>query len=126
MPAPFQSGFEVRMSRRLFLFNTTIITGLPAQGEATYSVQSLSVESARAIHAAAPEVVSAIGHDAAAAALAALLDAPVAVSRIPAAQAAGDQAICLKIRGRLPEGKILSLPEMGAIGFDLYLLTRTS
>lgn len=35
----------------------------------------------------------------------------------------GDDAICIKLRGRAPEGKVLSREEVEAIGFDLVLLS---
>lgn len=108
----------------LYLFNTTIVTGLPAEGAAVYEIRRLTVAEAREIYASAAAVRSAIGHDAAAGALSALLEAPVLVNRVPAEQAPGDMALCLKIRGRLPEGKILTLEEMEEIGYDLFLMTR--
>ena len=48
----------------------------------------------------------------------------IEVNRIQAQMQVGDQAIALKMRGRLPEGKILSLQEMEEVGFDFYHIER--
>lgn len=113
------------MFAKVFLFNTTIVTGLPPGYEpASYMIHRINAGMARDIMDSATEVVSAIGHDASAAALGAILGRPVAVNRIAAVQGVGEAAICLKLRGRLPEGQILTIEEMEAIGFDLYLMVR--
>jgi hypothetical protein len=107
------------------LLNTSIITGLPADlGEATYSIRKISPEQAREITAGG--FTSAIGHDAAARAMTTVLGATVPVNRVPSAQRVGQKAIVLKVRGRLPEGAILDDAALAEIGFDLFLLTRTT
>jgi len=42
------------------------------------------------------------------------------------AQEVGQQAIVLKINGRIPEGKILSLEDIEEIGYTLKLMVRNS
>jgi len=42
------------------------------------------------------------------------------------AQEVGQQAIVLKINGRIPEGKILSLEDIEGIGYTLKLMIRNS
>lgn len=67
---------------------------------------------------------SAIGHEATAQALSSLLGFDVPVNRIQAVQEVRQLAVVLKLRGRLPEGRILTLDELYEIGFDLLLLER--
>ena len=127
------------MTNTLWLFNTTIITGLPpstvGNGDddshrqmAAYTISAITPAEARQIVEDAlskgESMVSAIGHDATASAMSAILQSPVQVNRVQAEQAPGDRAICLKIRGRLPEGEILGSEALEAIGYDLYLLRR--
>lgn len=75
-----------------------------------------------------PNYVSAIGHQGSADAFNAIFkpnaEQAVAVNRIQAQMQPGDQALCLKVLGRLPEGQILSLEELEEIGFEFYHLTR--
>jgi len=105
---------------KILLLNTTIATAYPA----TYHLSApLTTEQAREL-IAGHETDSAIGHEATAQAMSTLLDRPVAVNRTQAVQAVGQTALVLKLRGRLAEGKILTLSELEAIGFDLLTMTR--
>ncbi len=52
-----------------------------------------------------------------------LLGVPVPVNRIQYEQTTGDLAVVFKLRGRPPEGKILTAEEIEAIGYDFGLLT---
>ena len=56
--------------------------------------------------------LSAIGHDATAQVATSILGYHIPVSRIAAAMAAGDEAIAIKLRGRAPEGVVLTRSEM--------------
>lgn len=104
----------------VYILNTTILTtpGL------TYHSEIIDVERARRLVAPLPGriVTSAIGHDSTAALASELLGQPVPVNRIPAAMQAGDFAVCIKLRGRAPEGAILTRVEIEAIGYELVLL----
>ena len=105
------------------ILNTTILTGLPGDdGDAVYSISRINAEKARTVIAGG--FTSAVGHAASAAALTTILGVDVPENRIAAVQEIGQRAVVLKMRGRIPEGKILSLDEMHEIGFDLFLLTR--
>ncbi len=106
------------------LLNTTIVTGLPDAGEATYSIRKISPERVREVIAGG--FVSAIGHDATARAMSAVLFVDVPVNRVANEQRVGQSAVALKIRGRLPEGAILDDAGLAEIGFDLYLMKRLS
>lgn len=110
----------------VLLLNTTIATGIPAAGEpsAVYRLSApVSAEDARRALVAC-EVESAIGHQATADAMTALLGQPVPMNRSFAKQAPGQRALVLKVRGRLPEGVILDREALEAIGYDLLWMTR--
>lgn len=107
------------------VLNTSILTGFAsAEIEADYTIRRCTVEDARAL--VANGFTSAIGHAASAAALTSILGVEVPENRIQAVQQVGQRALVLKLRGRLPEGQILSLAQMHEIGFDLFVLTRRS
>lgn len=55
---------------------------------------------------------SAIGHDGAAAFLGRLLGVPGVMNRIPVTMQPGDAALVLRVKTRLPEGKVLSEQEL--------------
>mgnify|MGYP000570656006 CR=1 FL=1 len=104
---------------KLYLLNTTIITtpGL------TYTSETISVEQAtRRLEHHRGEVISAIGHEATAQLASRLFGRPILQSRIAAAMLPGDHAICIKLKGRAPEGAILTLGELDAIGYEIVLL----
>lgn len=110
----------------LALLNTAICT-VPGQ----YRVMEISAESARSLLVAYcsdgvtdPCYVSAIGHQATADALTEILGVEVDVNRIAFEQQPGQQAIVLKLRGRIPEGQVLGRKMLDEIGFDLWLMTR--
>jgi len=127
----------------IYILNTTIITtpGLTYRSRRIGLVEAKSMlgvgttDTDRATDLAAaltpvhvtttrpPEVVSAVGHQATAEVAAALLGREVAYSRAEVAMAPGDLAICVKLRTRAPEGKILTRAEVEAVGYDLVLLT---
>lgn len=67
-------------------------------------------------------IVSAVGHQATAEIATTLLGRDVPVSREAIMMAAGDRAICVKLRTRAMEGAILSRAEVEAVGYDLVLL----
>lgn len=105
----------------LYLFNTNIVPG-----EAIVRVTQITTEKAREIvgQSLADGVIptSAIGHEATAAAMSAILGVPVDVNRIHAKPQPFDKAISLKLNGRLEEGVILDSAAMEAIGYTLYLM----
>lgn len=105
----------------LYLFNTTI---MPNEG--LYLNRKVSLEQALQICKGFDSFVSAIGHQGAADAFNQLgfFDGKVAVNRISAVMEPGDQAIAIKVLGRLPEGAILTLEELQQIGFELYHVTN--
>ncbi|MHB1592173.1 MAG: STIV orfB116 family protein [Sulfuricella sp.] len=68
--------------------------------------------------------VSAVGHEASASFLAALLGVEVPCNRIAVAMQPGDSALVLRLNARLPEGKVLTAGEMKAVNFELGWLQR--
>lgn len=119
----------------LYIFNTTICTtpGL------TYHTRLISEATAREIFERffppadrerceaenGCRWLSAIGHDATAQVATSILGYDVPVSRITAAMKAGDEALCVKLRGRAPEGVILTREQMDEIGYDIvHMLAR--
>lgn len=108
---------------KVFLFNCAIAPGL-----GTYTFSALTREEARRIVAEAPEggVTSSIGHAATAAVMSGILGIEVKPNRLNLDLAVGDCAIVLKMKGRVPEGKILSEAEMEEIGFSLVLERKIS
>ena len=101
----------------LYLFNTTI---MPNEG--VYVNRKVSLDKALEIFKSHPEFTSAIGHQGSADAFTSLGFEGVVVNRIQATMSTGDQAIALKVTGRLPEGSILSLEELQRIGFEFFMI----
>ena len=101
------------------ILNTTIITST-----GRFAVDVVSNDEAKRLVAEATTVASAIGHQATAEAASLLLGMEVPVNRVQYKQAQGDIALCLKLRGRLPEGVVLSsVEEMEEIGYDWWIIT---
>jgi len=131
----------------LYLFNTTIVPN-----EGTFTNRKVTTDRAREILKATYrqpsaeymadwagaqgaswadpggyDYISAIGHQGSADAFNAVfkdLSLDVRVNRIQATLKPGDQALCLKIIGRLQEGQILTLEELERVGFEFYLITN--
>jgi uncharacterized protein ORF117 len=106
---------------KLGLLNTSIITTT-----GTYKMVDLTLAQAKDLAQANKDnLLSAIGHSATADVLTKLLGVDVPANRIVFSQDVGQQAIVLKMRGRLPDDvKDLTVDDMQQIGFDLFLLTR--
>ena len=69
---------------------------------------------------------SAVGHEGTAALLSQLLDIEVPINRVTITMAAGDAAVVLRVKQRLPEGVVLSAEQMRDFPHELSLLTRIS
>lgn len=101
------------------LLNTSIAT---ATGE-TYIYEPLTLNQAQWLTNHQNAIVrSAIGHDATAKIMSNLLGREVPTNRIEYRQSIGDIAVVFKLNGRPPEGKILSLEEMEAIGYQFGVM----
>lgn len=102
------------------LLNTSIITA-----EGTHSLKKVSLEEACKLVTGAI-INSAIGHEATAKIMDTLLGIEVPVNRQAYQSKPGDVALVFKLKGRPPEGKILTVEEMNAIGYEFFVLTHLS
>lgn len=104
----------------IYLFNTTI---MPNEG--VYVCRQIARMDAEAIltknnH----QFISALGHQGSVDAFNALFEGlDCELNRIQAKMSHGDEAICLKVLGRLPEGAILDFDTLQEIGFEFYHVT---
>ena len=105
-------------SRPIYLLNSPVLTGY---GRWKFE-GPISVEQAAGLLKGG--FISAIGHPGAAEFLSRLLGIEVPVNRIMAQMEPGDRAVVLRLKQRLPEGKVLSVEEMEGFPFELGLLTR--
>lgn len=114
---------------QLAILNTSIIT---AYGSFKY--QPISLDDAKLLlHDAldpmiGPDagILSAVGHQSTADILTELLETEIPVNRIQFAQEVGQSAIVFKLKGRPPEGVILSREEIESIGYEFGLLIRNA
>lgn len=108
---------------QLILLNTSILTSF-----GTYTYKPLTLEEARALvsefQREGKSIQSAIGHQATAELLSSLLGIAVAANRVEYRQTVGDAALIFKLKGRPPEGKVLSREELEEMGYEFGLLTR--
>jgi hypothetical protein len=102
----------------IYLLNTPILT---AYGDFRFTGP---IEPDDARQRLRPGFTSAVGHEPSAAFLAALLGLEVPVRRVSIEMQPGDAALVLRLRRRLPEGKLLSQEEMAAVPFELGWLER--
>ena len=96
--------------------NTTILT---QDGE--FSLKTIDLKEVKNI-IKGKEIISAVGHQATSDVLKDLLGVEIPVNRVNFEQQIGQKAICLKLKGRAPEGKILSVEEMIEMGYEFKLL----
>ena len=100
------------------LLNTAILTCF-----GSFKYTAISVEAAKVL-IAENGYQSFIGHQGTADILTDLLGVKVDFCRDQYKQNVGDSAIVFKLRGRAPEGVILSRDEVEKIGYDLGVLSR--
>lgn len=105
---------------KLALLNTTICTN-----DGIFEVRTITLEQAKQL-AQNNELLSAIGHDSTAQIMTELLEVPVSTNRIQFAQELGQTALVFKLKGRAPEGVILTKEEIEEIGYEFKTMTLTS
>jgi hypothetical protein len=110
---------------KLTLLNTSILTSF-----GTYTYEPLTLEEARELicrfQHPGKTIHSAIGHQSTADLLTALLGYPVAANRSEFKQTTDAAALVFKLKGRPPEGKVLSRDELEKIGYEFGLLRRSA
>lgn len=99
------------------ILNTSIITS-----HGTYTYKPCSLEQAKELVAGGYQ--SAIGHESTAAVISTLLGVDVHMNRIQYQQQQGETALVFKLKGRAPEGKILTTEEIEEIGYEWGVLER--
>lgn len=102
----------------LYLLNSPILT---AYGDYRFT-GPLDVEEAKAF--AARGFASAIGHAASARLLSLLLEVDVPVNRVAITMQAGDAALVLRVKERMPEGVVLTAADLDRVPWELSLLAR--
>lgn len=114
------SGLLAKGRQMTPLLNTAILTD-----DGHFGLETISLDDAKdIIRLFGGEILSAIGHQATADILSDLLEIPVPMNRIEFKQQVGQTAIVFKLRGRVPEGMILTRGEVERIGYDLKRLDR--
>lgn len=103
---------------KLALLNTTIVTT-----DGLYEVRTIKLEEAQNL-AQSNELDSAVGHDTTAQIMSDLLGVEVETCRQQFSQEIGQMALVFKLKGRPPEGVILSRQEIEAMGYEFKLMVR--
>jgi hypothetical protein len=101
---------------RIVFLNTSILTC-----DGVFSMRTVTLDEVKALPGTI-ERLSAIGHASTAEILTELLGDKIAVNRIEYKQEPGDLAVVFKLKGRPPEGTILSRNEIEAIGYEFKFL----
>lgn len=105
------------MNPPIAILNTSILTA-----EGTFSLQKISLSEAKIL--ASGEIISAIGHESTAQIITKLLGVDIPMNRINFEQKVGQKALVFKLKGRAPEGVILTEEQIEEIGYDFFILTR--
>jgi len=108
--------------RRVYLLNAPVVTDF-----GIYVFAPLDLACAREIAVTADHrgvFVSAIGHEPTAQLISELLDLEIKAQRIEITQQPNEIAIVFRLKSRIREGHLLSIEEIGEIGYDFGLLKK--
>lgn len=106
--------------RRKYILNSPVLS---AYGDFRY--REIDLKAAR-VFVLDGEIESAVGHASTAEALGRLLGLPIEHRRIEIVMAPGDVALVFRLGRRLPEGHLLKVDELLALGPTFGLLERLS
>lgn len=101
-----------------------ILNGAIVTSDGEYSCRTISLQEAKSLLHAAPEIISAVGHEATAEILTELFNRQICFNRINFHQAAGQDALVFKLNRRPPEGVVLTRSEIEEFGYQFQLLSR--
>lgn len=105
---------------KLALLNTTIATT-----DGVYEIKTISLDEAKVLVSSNElDIDSAVGHESTARVMSTLLDTDINMHRQQFEQQAGQDALVFKLKGRAPEGKILTIKEINDMGYEFKLMTR--
>lgn len=105
---------------KLVISNTAIATA-----DGLYSVKTISLSEVKMlIKDNAGNLDSAIGHESTAQILSGILGIKIDMHRKTFSQQPSQEVLVFKLKGRAPEGKILSESEINEIGYEFKLMTR--
>ena len=102
---------------KVTILNTSILT---SYGKFTY--EPITVESAKKLVQVG--FTSAVGHQSTCDILTSLLGVEIPLNRLQYKQETGETALVFKLKGRPEEGKILSVEEIEAIGYEFGTLVK--
>lgn len=102
----------------LYLMSTTVI---PHGADGAWRMTTVTPESAADLAQSTPWT-SAVGHASSADAMTAALGVPVPANRLTVAPEPGDTFLCLRLHSRPPEGVVLTVAQLEAVGFSWALL----
>ena len=108
-----------RIEHRVVILNSPVLTTY-----GTFEFHPISLEEAERL--LADGFYSAVGHETSARFLTALLGREVEANRVQIEMEPGDWALVLRLKTRLPEGKVLTEEELGVVPYELGLLIRTA
>ena len=118
------------MKYTLALLNTSIATEYGSYDYAPLSLSDAQSLIYDAVHGqcnvSTGGFQSHIGHESTAVLMSTLLNVEIKMDRTPLSQEPGQLALVFKLKGRAPEGVILTIEEIEAIGYSFGLLTRTA
>jgi hypothetical protein len=108
---------KTKAMKKITILNTSILTNF---GKYTYN--ELTLEESKRLIGGGFE--SAVGHESTCEILSSLLGEEIKMNRIQYSQQVGETALVFKLKGRPQEGKILTVQEIEAIGYEFGSLIR--
>lgn len=108
---------KTKTMKKITILNTSILTNF---GKYTYN--PLTLEESKILIGGGFE--SAVGHESTCEILSSLLGEEIKMNRIQYSQQVGETALVFKLKGRPQEGRVLTVQEIEAIGYEFGSLIR--